>query len=41
MSRLSLKLDELLASGNIHVIKPQGDYSDAMKLYRQLLGMKS
>jgi iron(III) transport system substrate-binding protein len=34
-------IDELLASGNIHVIKPQGEYSDSMKLYRQLLGMKS
>jgi iron(III) transport system substrate-binding protein len=34
-------IDELLASGNLHVIKPQGDYSDSMKLYRQLLGMKS
>jgi iron(III) transport system substrate-binding protein len=34
-------VDELLAGGNIHVIKPEGDYSDSMKLYRQLLGMKS
>lgn len=37
----SKSVDELLAGGNIHVIKPQGDYSDSMKLYRQLLGMKS
>jgi iron(III) transport system substrate-binding protein len=34
-------IDELLAGGNIHVIKPQGEYSESMKLYRQLLGMKS
>jgi iron(III) transport system substrate-binding protein len=38
---LAKNIDELLASGNFHVIKPQGEYSDSMKLYRQLLGMKS
>jgi iron(III) transport system substrate-binding protein len=34
-------IDELLTGGNLHVIKPLGEYSDSMKLYRQLLGMKS
>jgi iron(III) transport system substrate-binding protein len=34
-------IDELLAAGNLHVIKPLGEYSDSMKLYRQLLGIKS
>jgi iron(III) transport system substrate-binding protein len=34
-------IDELLAAGDLHVIRPQGEYSDSMKLYRQLLGMKS
>ena len=34
-------IDELLAGGNIHVIRPAGDYSEAIKLYLQLIGVKS
>lgn len=34
-------IDELLAGGNLHVVKPVGDYSDAMKVYQQLMGLKS
>ncbi|HEX9446269.1 MAG TPA: extracellular solute-binding protein [Candidatus Binatia bacterium] len=34
-------VDELLSGPNLHVIKPEGEYSDSMKLYRQLLGMPS
>jgi iron(III) transport system substrate-binding protein len=34
-------IDELLAGGNLHVIRPSGDYSEAMKLYLQLMGIKS
>lgn len=36
----SKAIDDLLESGNLHVIKPEGDYSRYMKLYREFVGGK-
>lgn len=37
---LSKDIDQLLESGNLHVIKPEGEYSRYMKLYNEILGMR-
>jgi iron(III) transport system substrate-binding protein len=34
-------IDDLIAGGNLHVVKLIGDYSEAMKAYQQLMGLKS
>jgi len=33
-------IDDLIAGGNLHVVKLLGDYSEAMKTYQQLMGIK-
>jgi iron(III) transport system substrate-binding protein len=33
-------IDDLMAGGNLHVVKLIGDFSDAVKMYQQLMGIK-
>jgi ABC-type Fe3+ transport system substrate-binding protein len=33
-------IDDLIAGGNLHVVKLLGAYSEAMKTYQQLMGIK-
>ena len=37
---LSREIDQLLESENLHVIKPEGDYSRCMKLYNEILSAR-